>query len=126
MAWVSRSTIVVLPNAFWGLTEAPQLPPQNYRWGRNYYTLATHQCSVENFKLYPWWVTGFVDGEGSFHVLVRKNKYSNHGWRVEQRFTLVLHKKDEALLQKIKSSLGVGKICLQGSQGIQLQVHSLK
>ena len=82
---------------------------------RNYSTLrATPQCSVENYKLDPWWVTGFVDGEGCFYVSVRKNKDSNHGWRVEQRFTLVLHKKDEALLQKIKSSLGVGKIYKYG------------
>ena len=32
----------------------------------NYSTLPlgdlTHQCSVENFKLNPWWVTRFVDG----------------------------------------------------------------
>ena len=80
----------------------------------------------DNLKLDPWWITGFADGESSFHVSVRKNKNYKHGSRVEQRFTLVLHKKDEALLQKIKSSLGVGKICLQGSQRIQLQVQSFK
>ena len=75
-------------------------------WARNYSSAPpTERLSVCNLKLNPLWVTGFVDGEGSFHVSVRKNKDSNHGWRVEQRFTLVLHKKDEPLLQKIKSYL---------------------
>ena len=82
--------------------------------------------NYDNFQLDPWWITGFVDGEGSFHVSVRKNKNYKHGSRVEQRFTLVLHNKDEPLLQKIKSSLGVGKICLQGSKKVKLQIQSLK
>ena len=48
---------------------------------RNYSTLpATPQCSVENYKLYPWWVTGFVDGEGCFTVPIVQNKNLNVGW----------------------------------------------
>ena len=37
-----------------------------------------------------------------------------------------MHKKDKPLLQKIKSSLGVGKISKRGSLGISLQVQSIK
>ena len=98
---------------------------------RNYSTLScrgdsTHQCSVENYKLCPWWVTGFIDGEGSFHVSVRKNKDSNLGWLVEQRFTIGLHVKDKAILQEILSYLVVGKISKQGTKSVQLVVISSK
>ena len=46
---ILRYTIVVLPNAFRGLTEAPQLPPQNSILPlptRNYSTLATPRRSA--------------------------------------------------------------------------------
>ena len=88
----------------------------------NYSTLSNN----DNLKLDPRWITGFADGEGSFQVSVRKNKNYKHGSRVEQRFTLVLHKKDEALLQKIKSSLGVGKIYKHGPESWQFKVYSFK
>ena len=47
---ILRYTIVVLPNAFWGSTQASQL--QNSRWARNYYMVVTPRlCSVNNFQL---------------------------------------------------------------------------
>ena len=55
-----RSTIIVLPNTFWGLTEAPQLPLQKngggYRWARNYSTLhSMERRSVDDFsRIYYW------------------------------------------------------------------------
>ena len=55
-------------------------------------------------------MTGFVDGEGCFSVCVGKEKNYKLGWAVKHRFTIGLHKKDKPLLQKIQSSLAVGKI----------------
>ena len=52
----------------------------NVHIARNYSTLATERRSDhETFKLDPNWVTGFVDGEGCFHVEVIKNK-KNANW----------------------------------------------
>ena len=48
-----------------------------------------------------------------------------HGWGVLLSFTIVLHHKDKAVLNKIKKSLGVGNISRQGSQTLQLKVQSL-
>ena len=95
----------MLPNPF--LTDAPQLQNSILPLGaRNYSMVATPRLgSVENLNLNPWWVTGFVDGEGSFHVSVRKNKDSKLGWLVQQRFTIGLHVKDKAILQEILSYL---------------------
>ena len=67
---ILRSTIIVLPNTFWGSTEATQLPLQNpnslhsfsyevdwgpngggYRWARNYSTLhSMERRSVDDFS----------------------------------------------------------------------------
>ena len=56
----------------------------NVLTARNYSTLpcgdSCPQCSVENFQPDPWWVTGFVDGEGCFHVSVTQNKNYKLGW----------------------------------------------
>ena len=106
---ILRSTIVLLPNAFWGSTEAPQL--QNYRWAHNYSTLpATERRSVDNFKLNFLWVTGFWDGEGCFTVSIVKDHRQKLGWVVQPRFQIGLHSRDKALLEVIKNSLRVGKI----------------
>ena len=60
---IRRSTIVVLPNEFWGSTEAPQLPSQNSvlpsRIARNYFTLQTERPSVDNFQRDHLFVTAF-------------------------------------------------------------------
>ena len=123
---IRRSTIVLLPNAFLGSTEAPQLPPQNYRWARNYSTLTTERRYVENFQLDPWWVTGFTDGEGCFDVSIIENKNLQLGWEVQHRFAIALHVKDKALLQYIQSHLGVGKIYKHGPKALQFRVKSFK
>ena len=104
----------------------------------NYSTLS----NKDNLKLDPWLITGFADGEGSFSVSghpfspllklrrgekgISENKNSKLGLTVQPRFTIGLHKKDKPLLQKIQSSLGIGKIYEQGSQLNQFRVESLK
>ena len=85
---------------------------------------STHQCSVENFQLDPWWVTGFVDGEGCFDVSITENKKLNQGWDVQHRFIIVSHVKDEAILESIQKHFGVEKIYKHGLQSVQLRVAS--
>ena len=77
-------------------------------------------------QLNPWFVTGFVDGEGCFYVSVFLNKSNKLGWAVKPGFSIVLHKKDIAVLEKIKKILGVGKISRQCPNKLQFQVQSLK
>lgn len=48
------------------------------------------------------------------------------GYRVEIVFNIVLHKKDEALLELIKSYFNVGKIYKVSQYGLRLQVESVK
>ena len=45
---------------------------------------------------------------------------------MKPKFTIGLHKKDRAVLEQIKTLLGVGNIYNQGSNAVQLRVQSIK
>lgn len=72
------------------------------------------------------WITGFVDGEGSFVVSIRKSLGSRLGLSVEPKFSIGLHQKDRGVLEQIKDYLGVGHIYNQGFNGVQFHVKSVK
>ena len=57
-------------------------------------------------KLDPNWVTGFVDGEGCFHISLAKNKNRKREWHVQACFQIGLHLKDKDLLLQIKTFFG--------------------
>ena len=60
--------------------------------------------------LHPWYVSGFVDGEGSFTISITKNKRKTEGWRIGARFAVEISKSDALLLYRLKSYFGVGTI----------------
>lgn len=80
--------------------------------------------TTEQVKLPAWFITGFADAEGSFMTLVRATSTRQIGWKVENVFTIALHKKDLALLEDLKNFLGVsGRINLEGDK-YKLRVSS--
>ena len=64
-------------------------------------------------KLSPYWITGFVDGEGTFSLRTTKNSSRLVGWRVSPIFAIELHKRDLILLENIKDFFGVGSITVR-------------
>ena len=72
------------------------------------------------------WITGFTDGEGSFHVSFIKNKDYKLGWQVQPCFKLTQHERDKAVLKCIQNYFKVGSIYKHGPKTIQLQVKSIK
>lgn len=62
-----------------------------------------------NNNLNPYWITGFVDGEGCFlmNICYKKNI---HKWEVRPAFQIRLHKRDLNILSSIKSFFNVGNI----------------
>lgn len=56
--------------------------------------------------LHPFYVTGFVDGDGSFSVLALKRAQYKTGWNFIPVFTINIHSRDTALLQRIQSFFG--------------------
>lgn len=77
-------------------------------------------------KLNPYYITGFVDGEGSFIISV--NPYSRYstGYKVKATFSIGLHKRDLPLLMLIKEFFGVGSITNSSTNGIQYRVSNLQ
>jgi hypothetical protein len=56
----------------------------------------------ENINLNPWSLTGFIDGDGSFSILVTKDTSGKLMCKVQPVFTIGLHIKDLPLLLLIK------------------------
>ena len=56
----------------------------------------------QNFQLNPYFVTGFTDGEGCFHVSITEDKKLKVGWRVRLIFEIKLHSRDADLIKQIK------------------------
>lgn len=81
---------------------------------------------LENFKLDPNFITGFIDGEGSFFVTFIKDESYKSGWQIKTSFSIGLHKKDSVLLENIKSFFNVGGISKKGVNGVQYYVNSPK
>ena len=69
----------------------------------------------------PNWLVGFVEAEGCFLCLVRKNPSHKIGYQVTLSFSIVQHIRDLELMQKIKESWGLGIISL-GSSFVRLTV----
>ena len=86
---------------------------------RNYY-------STVNKTIHSAFIAGFTDGEGCFHVSVRKTQKYKVGWRVELIFEIGLNKKNIAFLKEIKNLFNIGSNLKQGSQLIQFIVYSVK
>lgn len=59
-------------------------------------------------KLDPNWVTGFVDAEGCFSVIIEISE--DFKWKVRVSFEINLHEKDKEILYKIQSFFGVGGV----------------
>ena len=70
-------------------------------------------------KLEPYYITGFVDGEGSFAISVNPHSRYSTGYRVKATFSIGLHERDLPLLQLIKEFFGVGSITKSSINGIK-------
>lgn len=61
-------------------------------------------------KLDAEWITGFVDGEGCFHVGINKHSEMSSGFQVLPEFTVVQHERDVQVLHALKSHFGCGVV----------------
>lgn len=61
-------------------------------------------------SLNPYYIVGFVDGEGCFTVYVHKHKTKKLGFDARMSFEIELRYDDEAILKNIQGVLGCGNI----------------
>jgi len=81
----------------------------------------------ETTVLNPYYISGLVDGEGTFSVSIFKDAKSKLGWRAGLQFKVQLHAKDKALLEQFRAYFGVGNIHVDSRDGsLQFSVKSLK
>ena len=66
-------------------------------------------------KLDAQWITGFVDGEGCFHVGINPHKEMASGYQVLPEFTVVQHERDVQILHALKAYFGCGVV--RGNHG---------
>jgi len=59
----------------------------------------------------PGWISGFIDAEASFMLLILRNRTLKMGYQVALCFSIGLHIKDLAILEGIKAYFkGIGSI----------------
>ena len=94
------------------------------RWN-SYVKNPSKQYGLKNFStcnstiVNPGVWSGLIDGEGSFSIIVDRNKTRKLGWRVQIKFQIGLHTKDLNLLYLLQQYLGgIGSIHLAQSREI--------
>ena len=61
-------------------------------------------------KLDAEWITGFVDGEGCFHVGINRHSDMKCGFQVLPEFTVVQHERDVQLLHELREFFDCGVV----------------
>jgi hypothetical protein len=62
--------------------------------------------------LSPWWIVGFVDGEGCFSIDVINNRTLTLGVQVQANFSVTQGLKSRSVLEAIQAYFGCGQIQL--------------
>ena len=75
-------------------------------------------------KLDPGWVTGFVDGEGCFHVGINQHPEMTAGYQVLHEFTVVHHQRDIQVLHALKAFFGCGVVRRNHGDRMAFRVRS--
>lgn len=95
----SSSTFIPSPKPIRVTSELKTLNPR-----RSYYTRSPHTGPNKDVKiLHPWWVTGYIDGEGSFMVNTSKSKTTTTGYTAKLVFQVTVHPCDVAILHYLKA-----------------------
>lgn len=76
-------------------------------------------------KLGAEWITGFVDGEGCFHVGINKHSEMKAGHQVLPEFTVVQHERDVQVLHALKAHFGCGVVRTNHGDRMAYRVRSM-
>lgn len=78
---------------------------------------------VSSTPIHPYFITGFFEAEGCFHVSITINKTCKIGWQVKACFAISLEARDLALLKRIQSYfVGIGEINKCGKMPISIEL----
>ena len=77
-------------------------------------------------KLDAQWITGFVDGEGCFHVGINPHLEMTTGFQVLPEFTVVQHERDVQVLHALKAHFGCGVVRRNHGDRMAYRVRGLQ
>jgi hypothetical protein len=77
-------------------------------------------------KLDAQWITGFVDGEGCFHVGINPHDEMTAKFQVLPEFTVVQHERDVQVLHALKAHFGCGVVRVNHGNRMAYRVRSMK
>jgi hypothetical protein len=79
---------------------------------------ADNQQETKLTRLDPWWVVGFVDGEGCFSVSIHRNELARptNGWHIQPTFQVSQHRDHRDTLQNLSHFFGCGKVRAKGER----------
>lgn len=79
-------------------------------------------------RLDPWWLVGFIDGEGSFSITVTLDNTRGAGYKVICEFKISQNYKSATVLHKIKDFFGCGEVNFENSKTgmYKYRVYKLK
>lgn len=75
-------------------------------------------------KIHPQWVSGFVDGEGTFYIGINHNKTMKSGFQVLPEFRIVQHERDIKLLYALKKFFKHGVVRVNHGDRYELRIRS--
>lgn len=72
---------------------------------------ADNQQETER-DVHPWWVVGFVDGEGCFSVSIHRNDLARPtgGWHIQPTFQVSQHHDNRDALESLRRFFGAGTV----------------
>lgn len=76
-------------------------------------------------KINPNWISGFVDGEGTFYVGFNKQPTMKVGVQVLPEFRIVQHKRDIKLLYALKDFFKTGVVRVNHDERYELRVRNI-
>lgn len=76
------------------------------------YTSSNNQSCADNQqgRLDPWYIVGFVDGEGCFSISIFKNRTTRLGYQVFPEFVVTQGAKSSQVLEDIQQFFDCGNI----------------
>jgi len=74
----------------------------------------------------PWYVTGLIDGEGSWLLSISKNSKCSLGYKINLGLEIGLHRKDLDLLKGLQAYFKVGGIYKNSDNMMHYKVSSIK
>jgi len=95
-------------------------------WLRLAFCILKFYKNMEKFNrkiFHPAWVTGFIDGEGTFFVDLLKNSTMALGIQVQLQFVITQHIRDEALMKRFIEFFNTGTLVSDGPTKVQYRIR---